>query len=471
MHTGKSPGLDLLTSESVKYASHLLAEKLAILFTACCKHGFVPSNFCGGKITPVPKGNIINPKCSDYRPITSINVIAKVYEYTLLNIIDRFCNINDLQMGFTKGGGCDKAVFIVKSVVDYFTKYGSNVYIATLDLTKAFDRINHCILLVKLVKLGIPLDIIIMFKYWFQNIFGVVAWMNNTSSKFNIYSGIRQGGVCSTWFFNVYINDLISILEKSGMGCHMLHEFMGCVLYADDIILLSGSVRQLQLMLNLCNIYAIDCCLTFNNAKSYCLAFGKNVNITLLPELFISDKPIKWVQQCTYLGVDLVSGKCFTTDVETRKRKFIACVNSVICRGKFLSEECLVEIICKQCLPILTYGCVNWYLNSHDKQQIKVCFNRAFRKIFNFHDHESVRDILYGFCVLPIELYVMKAKLSFIGSCLQSDRMVIKKCAQWQRNEPECYNNMSKYNIDCMLDRKVIHHNIWMHFNDMVEWN
>ena len=82
---------------------------------------------------------------------------------------------------------------------------------------------------------------------------------------------------------------------------------------------LSGSVRQLQLMLNLCNIYAIDCCLTFINAKSYCLDFGKNINIMLLPELFISDKPVKWVQQCFYLGVDLVGGTFFTTDVETNR--------------------------------------------------------------------------------------------------------------------------------------------------------
>jgi hypothetical protein len=72
--------------------------------------------------------------------------------------------------------------------------------------------------------------------------------------RFNIKSGVRQGGVCSCWLFNVYVNELIIRLELSGLGCRVRCVYAGCVLYADDILLLSGSVMKLQEMLDICYI-------------------------------------------------------------------------------------------------------------------------------------------------------------------------------------------------------------------------
>ena len=48
-----------------------------------------------------------------------------------------FFEMHDLQLGFTAGGGCDEAVFIVESVLEYFNAYDSNIYVASLDLSKA----------------------------------------------------------------------------------------------------------------------------------------------------------------------------------------------------------------------------------------------------------------------------------------------------------------------------------------------
>ena len=61
-------------------------------------------------------------------------------------------------MGFNSDGGCNNATFIVHSVVNYFTKYGSKVYVSILDLSKAFDRINHCQLIIKVISICVPLD-------------------------------------------------------------------------------------------------------------------------------------------------------------------------------------------------------------------------------------------------------------------------------------------------------------------------
>ena len=170
------------------------------MLTACCKHGFVSNNFCCGRISPVLKSGSLRHEFADYRPVTTINMIAKVFEYCLLSKLNGLAMLEDLQMGFTKNGGHDNEVFIAGTVIEYFTKYGSNVYISTLDLTKALDRVHHSELLLKLANLGVPVVIIILLSYWFEHIFSVVVWDGETSEPFCIKSGIRQGGFCSTCF-------------------------------------------------------------------------------------------------------------------------------------------------------------------------------------------------------------------------------------------------------------------------------
>ena len=137
--------------------------------------------------------------------------------------------MHDLQFCSIKGVGCDKALLVFKTVVEYFNKYGSTVYVSALNLTKAYDRLNQCILILKLYDIGIPKDIIMIFLFWFQNLSAAVVWGNVKSSIFSIKSGVRQGRVCSCWMFNLYVNELIIKLEESGYGCKLWGVFAGCI--------------------------------------------------------------------------------------------------------------------------------------------------------------------------------------------------------------------------------------------------
>ena len=73
-------------------------------------------------------------------------------------------------------------MFIVRSVVDYFTTHGSNVYVSTLHLSKALVRINNCQLIIKLISVGVPVDVIIMLGYWFQNMYVCVEFCGKMSN-------------------------------------------------------------------------------------------------------------------------------------------------------------------------------------------------------------------------------------------------------------------------------------------------
>ena len=94
------------------------------------------------------------------------------------------------------------------------------------------------------------------------------------SKKFNIKSSVSQGGggICSFWMFIVYINDLTLALKSNRLGCRIRNVFALCVLHADDILLVSGSLIKLQIMMNMCNDFAYLIDLTLNNKKSVCFA-------------------------------------------------------------------------------------------------------------------------------------------------------------------------------------------------------
>jgi hypothetical protein len=467
---GKAAGLDGLVGECVKFAHPSLRVLLKELFEACCKHGYVPENFCGGRVTPIPKKANVYGSYQDFRPVTSVNILAKVFEYCILKKMETCFEMHDLQLGFTAGGGCDNAVFLVKSVIEYFNAYGSNVYVASLDLSKAYDRVNHCKLLMKLFDASVPIDIVLMFSYWFRNLFCIVEWEKHRSMPFKMLSGVRQGGICSCWLFNLYINKLVRLLENSGFGCMFNGVYSGCVFYADDIILMSGSVKKLQKLLDICFSYAEEHDFVFNSKKSCCIMFGRDCNNVNVTSMKMGTEFISWVKDCMYLGIKLVAGRGFVTDIENRRRKFCSAFNDVLLNGGYMSEECIMEILVKQCLPVLTYGVGIWNVSKEVERRIGVCFNRAVRRIFRYHDFESVKHILFGFHVLPIDLYIIRAVLLLIGNALKSSRNVLRVCAMWQRDRNKNMNVVMELGVDYNMSKTVINNAVWRSFEGRVGW-
>ena len=94
-----------------------------------------------------------------------LHVIAKIFEYCLINKLSNYLSVHESQFEFTKGGGCDKALLLFKTVFEYFNNHGSTVFVATLDLIKTYDRLNQCILIFKLYDVGILRDIVMMLVF------------------------------------------------------------------------------------------------------------------------------------------------------------------------------------------------------------------------------------------------------------------------------------------------------------------
>jgi len=79
-----------------------------------------------------------------------------------------------------------------------------------------------------------------------------VRWGSRCSQFFAVFNGVRQGSVLSPTIFNVFINVFIVRLRHLSFECHLRSMFIGCLLYADDLLLICPSVRGLQTMLDVC---------------------------------------------------------------------------------------------------------------------------------------------------------------------------------------------------------------------------
>ena len=92
---------------------------------------------------------------------------------------------------------------------------------------------------------------------------------------------MRQGGVLSGPLFNIYVNKILVSLRLKDLGCHIRNSFVEALMYADDLILLSASILDLQSMLNICSSVGEELGIKFNSSKSKWLFFGPHRDLDL----------------------------------------------------------------------------------------------------------------------------------------------------------------------------------------------
>ena len=136
----KAAGHDGISPEHLIHSHPCLISLLKMLFMLMFKHEYVPEAFGRGLIIPIAKDrNGDLHSLENYRPITLSPVISKVFELLLGDLLKIYFCTDPLQFGFKDKLGCRNALFALRCVLQYFNQRGSNVYMASLDATKAFD--------------------------------------------------------------------------------------------------------------------------------------------------------------------------------------------------------------------------------------------------------------------------------------------------------------------------------------------
>ena len=235
MKRGKAAGLDGLTVEHLTHSHPILLLILAKLFNICLSAGYVPNLFGLSYTVPLLKGSITassrNLNVGDFRGISISPVMSKLFEHCLLHRFGYFFGTSDNQFGFKHGLGTSHAIYTVRRVVDYYVSRNSTVNICAVDISKAFDRMNHHGLFLKLMQRKIPVSVLRVIEDWFAKCATCVRWGSTLSDTFCLLRGVRQGGVLSPYLFALYVNDIIAGVEGLNVGCVMCFVPMCIILH------------------------------------------------------------------------------------------------------------------------------------------------------------------------------------------------------------------------------------------------
>jgi len=310
-----------ITAEHLIYSHPVLCVLLSLLFRLIMLFSYVPDAFGLGMIIPLLKGDNDSSVADNYRAITISSCISKAFEMCLDSVFHPWLGSDELQFGFKKGRGCRDAVYTLRGIISHINAGGSTAVLCALDVSKAFDKMNHYGLYINLMDRNIPkcfLDVLIC---WYSKCYAFVRWGSYVSEQFKIMAGVRQGGVLSPVLFSVFINTVICKLRSAGYGAYIGMYFFGCLLYADDVLLVSHSIFDMQLMLNICSQEADTLDFTFNTSKSVAIRIGPNYRRVCAP-LHLCNSPLVYVDQVKYLGILLLSARVFKCSFDQLKMKF-----------------------------------------------------------------------------------------------------------------------------------------------------
>jgi len=300
-----------------------------------------------------------------------------------------------------------------------------------------------------LIGTGLPARLVKLVVDWYGKTFSVTKWNNSLSDPISIKSGIRQGGILSPILFNIYIDVIINALEISDNGCHIGQTYVGCVVYADDIILLSASVSRLQDMINTCVKKGAELDIIFNANKSKLFSVGPSCNNQYC-NLVLGSDSIEWVKELKYLGLYFISCKKFKIDVSVAIKRFYASANAIFCHSKYVSEHVKLRLMESFVLPLLTYSLESINLTTAQMRQLNVCWNNVYRKIFNMHKWESVKDIQFYSGRIDLIHMLHMRKLNFFGRLLYGSHKnsVLYACGKGYSYNMELVPLCNQYNID-----------------------
>ena len=361
--------------------------------------------------------------------------MLKLLDSVILLLEGDKLTVSELQFVYQAMVSTTVCSWAVTSVVDHFNRQGAAVYGAAMDMSKAFDMVEWAELFSTLLDRKVDCLFLRLMLFIYRNQTCDVKWCGEYSHRFQVSNGVRQGAVSSAFLFSVYIDELLCILKKSRLGCHIDGVFLGAFIFADDIFLLSASRSGLQSLIDICQEFVSRKNLKFgtnpnpDKSKTKCIVFSKKAKDHLnLAHVTLNGDPLPWVRKVVHLGCTLESDNSMKMDIANKRGKFIGKVNSLMQELHFATPEVLMKLI--NTYTTSFYGSPLWDILSADCERLYKSWNVTVRNVCNLErrTHRYLIEPLSG-CLHP-KVMLASRLVSFHKSLVNSTKFSVRFLAR-----------------------------------------
>lgn len=391
----KATGLDMISARLLRECADLIADPMCSIFNQSIRSGIFPQEWKCAKVIPLFKeGN--HSDLNNYRPISIVPIVAKVFERIIYDQVYGYLTENNLissqQSGFRSLHSTVTALLEATNDWAFNIDKGSVNAVVFLDLKKAFDTVDHTILLSKLFEYGIRGNAYEWFRSYLDNR-NQQCFVNGSLSNSQILTcGIPQGTILGPLLFILYINDLPNCLSNSVAR-----------MYADDthLTFASNNIETINDVMNhdLSNVntWLTANKLTLNSSKTEFMLIGSRQRLGTYdtsPKLIIGGDIIKQVSSVKSLGVHIDENLSWNMHIEKIAKKIASGIGAIKRCRPFVNRTTLESVFNALVQPYFNYCSEVWgHCNKSLSNKLQKLQNRAAR-ILTFSSYDTSADPL-----------------------------------------------------------------------------
>lgn len=386
LDASSATGIDGISPKFIKTYADRLSTPISNAINNSFDSGVFPPILKEAVVVPIHK---TGPKSdpNSFRPISVLPAMNMLIESEIKEWFTSFCSANNIihphQFGFVKRSNAVAAIAHMMEFISGNLDRGNYVAILFLDIRKAFDCINHTILLEKLGKLNLHPREFDILKSYFDYRSQVVRMKGVLGNSLPLITGVPQGSKIGPDAFNFYLNDIFTLALYGSLQ-----------LFADDAALkyrassLSALIQDMQSDLTLLAGWFETNHLTINVSKSKFLIFSRNAIRTSQinnfdPQLAINGQSLERVRSYTYLGVVIDDGLRFTPHIQKVIKVITPYIFALNRSRQFITEHTALLLYFAYIYPHLSYAAPVWRsAATTNLQPLRIKQKRAIKSIF-----------------------------------------------------------------------------------------